>query len=154
RLMHAGNVLDRDPTIALARLKDYQRTRETEEEVRNLAADAVSRGVSRHILKHGAMMRRIAFSPDGKRLVTSNHDKRIFLWDVTSGARLKSLQLENEPVELAYSPDGAHVAVGAYDDVLLWNVATGEIQTWPGHRGRINALAFSPDAMTLASTGD
>ena len=59
------------------------------------------------------------------------------------------------PVNAAIvSPNGKWIATGCDDRVVrLWDFATGiEIAALSGHKGRIVALAFSPDGKTLASS--
>lgn len=55
----------------------------------------------------------------------------------------------------AYSPSGAHLAVGSWDDgqnVHLWDVATGKCtHVMEGHEGEVLGLAWSADGTRLAS---
>jgi WD40 repeat protein len=98
---------------------------------------------------------RVAFSPDGQWLVTSEQDKYRF-WQVGSwapGLAKPRDRLEPTPGPLAFSRDGRMLALARSAwTVQLIDAATGqEIATLsapdPQH---INALCFSPDAGHLA----
>ncbi|HXG12045.1 MAG TPA: c-type cytochrome domain-containing protein [Gemmataceae bacterium] len=55
---------------------------------------------------------------------------------------------------LAYRPDGKLLAVGGHREVLLIDVATGDVAgTLPGQAAQVTALAFSPDGRRLAVAG-
>ncbi len=55
---------------------------------------------------------------------------------------------------LAYSPDGARLAVGLKNRVELYDVATqSRIARWDGKFGQVTALAFQPDGTSLAVGG-
>src|SRR5262245_5166792 len=55
---------------------------------------------------------------------------------------------------LAYSADGALVASGAKDGlVVLWDTVSGKaVARIDGHKDMVVAVAISPDGKTLAST--
>ena len=55
---------------------------------------------------------------------------------------------------VAYSPDGARLAVATSLGIWLYDARTGaEVALLQGHRGRVSSVAFSPDGQTLASSG-
>jgi RNA polymerase sigma factor (sigma-70 family) len=96
----------------------------------------------------------VAFSPDGTMLASACfQDRRVFLWDTTTGKARHTLPGHDRPHVVQFSPDGRLLAVGGHDCLIhLWDVATGrEREPFRGHVGEIYALAFSPDGSKLAS---
>jgi RNA polymerase sigma factor (sigma-70 family) len=104
-----------------------------------------------------AMVLSLAYSPDGKRLVTAGGRKsgQLRIWDVTTGESLVTVGPVPPTRAVAYSPDGRTLATGQLDGVIvLRDAATGqERATLKGHTGGVNGLAFSPDGRSLASAG-
>jgi eukaryotic-like serine/threonine-protein kinase len=107
---------------------------------------------------HGA-----AFSPDTLHLAFSCLDEResIKVWDLPAG-RLKQTLWTTKRSEsfgvlaMAYSPDGAVLAVGSYSgEIRLWSTRTGTLfdPVLRGHIVAVNGLCFSGDGRTLASSG-
>jgi hypothetical protein len=66
----------------------------------------------------------LAFSPDGRILVSSRRDGMVYLWEVASGKNLGQLRGHLGEVQaLAFSADGRVLASGSADtSVLLWDV--------------------------------
>ena len=55
---------------------------------------------------------------------------------------------------LAFSPDGRTLASGGFQELLLWNTATGVLKAMlTGHTSNVKNVVFSPDGQTLASSG-
>ena len=55
---------------------------------------------------------------------------------------------------VAFSPDGKTLAIGSYDVLKFWNVASKKIETdLPLEIGSLRALAYSPDGRLLAVGG-
>jgi eukaryotic-like serine/threonine-protein kinase len=100
----------------------------------------------------------VAFTPDGKRVVSADKDGSIQLWDATTGQQLGTLKgHEGHVLGLAVGPDGSLVASGGFDkSVRLWDSESGEvIRTMTGHAGPIGGLAFNSTGDRIASaSGD
>jgi len=102
-------------------------------------------------------MYKAAFTADHERLVVLAYEKesrtREFrIYDVGEN-KLEEIAVIPDPNgRLAWSPDATRLAVADGSQVHLWsieeNTVTGRLRT-----GRVYAIAFSPDASTIATTG-
>jgi WD40 repeat protein len=96
----------------------------------------------------------IAYSPDGRRLVTACGDSAVQVYDLATRRRIHRLEGHVGPVlEAEVSPDGRIIASASDDTTIkLWDMATGrEIRTLRGHRREVGVVAFSHDGARLAS---
>jgi WD40 repeat protein/tRNA A-37 threonylcarbamoyl transferase component Bud32 len=71
----------------------------------------------------------VAFSPDGRRLISAGADPLMKLWEPTTGQEILTLDPRHVDCinDVAFSPDGTRLASASCDGtVILWNGATPE----------------------------
>jgi len=75
---------------------------------------------------HADGVRSVAWSPDGRTLLTGSRDRTAALWDAATGERIRVLEGHDGGVtSVAFSPDGKRVLSGSQDKtVALWDAAT------------------------------
>jgi WD40 repeat protein len=103
---------------------------------------------------HTAWVSSLAFSPDGKRIVTGSLDNTAKVWDTLTGQVKLTLQGHTGPLtSVAFSPDGTRVVSGSADGtVRLWDTETGVLKlTLKGHTAPVNGVGFSPDGTRIVS---
>jgi WD40 repeat protein/tRNA A-37 threonylcarbamoyl transferase component Bud32 len=96
----------------------------------------------------------LAFSADGKRIVSASYDRTVKVWDAQTGEEQLSLRGHTDMIaSVAISADGARIASGGFGGaVKVWDAKTGQEKlTLKGHLGVINGLAFSADSTRLVS---
>jgi WD40 repeat protein len=99
----------------------------------------------------------VAWSPDGTRIASGEHDSTIQVWDTRTGKRLLTYQgHSNQVLALAWSPDGTRIASGSFDNtVQVWDAKTGKrLLTYRGHINTVFSVAWSPDSTRIASGSD
>jgi WD40 repeat protein len=106
---------------------------------------------------HTNSLLNLAFTPDGKELVSNAFDSTFIVWNL--GVPRQRALLTGHAADIrsvAVSHDGATLASASDDKAIrLWNVVSGqERSVLNEHRGKIRTVAFSPDGGLLASGGD
>ncbi len=100
------------------------------------------------------IIKSMAFSPDGTKIVWTSRKNTINVWDVQGRKEIGVLEGHSEPVfSVAFAPDGKMLASGSRDKtVALWDVATmKQSRSMAGHQDYVMSVAFSPDGKMLAS---
>jgi WD40 repeat protein len=103
-------------------------------------------------LQHQGPVVAVAFSPDGRIVLTGSGDRNARLWNVDTG-KLRGYPLKHDgPVSVAaFSPNGLTVITGGWDRVArLWTTETGLPISQPlRHDGSLRSLAIGPDGRTV-----
>ena len=97
---------------------------------------------------HIGGLQSVAFSPNGKQVLTGGDDKTARVWDLASGKEMITVRGHTAQVtSVAFSPDGKRVLTGSWDKTArLSDAATGrEIRVFQGHTGGVTSVAYSPD---------
>lgn len=109
---------------------------------------------ARRVGKHDAGAWCVAFTPDGRHILTGGGDKLLRLWDVTTDKEVRRFQGHAHTVLCAaFAPDGRRVVSGGMDNTIrVWDADAGrELLRLDGHADAVNAVAFSPDGGRVVS---
>ncbi|MFE1206255.1 trypsin-like peptidase domain-containing protein [Streptomyces sp. NPDC058762] len=141
-----------DPALAARLALAAQHVSATPQTRARLLA-AVSSPLRATLTGHTAEVASVAFSPDGKTLVTAGHDGTARLWDVPGRRQVASLDTGSTQVHnAAFSPDGTTL-VTSHDrwKARVWDVRTRkQTAVLPGSGG---PAVFSPDGATIVTGG-
>ena len=112
----------------------------------------------RSMTGHSKAISQVAFSRDGKMLMSSGFDGVIRIWETSTGKELKALRGHKARVEsCGFTPDGKRVvSCGDQDDqtVRLWDVETGtQILESAEVKGGLTSLAVLPDGRGCLTSG-
>jgi WD40 repeat protein/predicted Ser/Thr protein kinase len=105
---------------------------------------------------NGDVVKTLAFSPNGSRLVSARQD-RLQVWEVATGRRVKEIQVPAPNIlALEFHPDGATLAaLDASGGATVVDTTTGAVvaRLRLGATHDTRALAYSPDGRWLAGSG-
>ncbi|MHC6201585.1 WD40 repeat domain-containing protein [Breznakiellaceae bacterium SP9] len=97
-----------------------------------------------------------SISANGRQLVSASDDGTVRVWDIATGAVLKTLSGQAAAIICAaFSPDGRYVASGANNRTIrIWDLSDGSnaYQILTGHGNDIVSLSYSRDGKQLLSS--
>ncbi|MDF1590405.1 MAG: caspase family protein [Desulfobacterales bacterium] len=104
----------------------------------------------------------VAFSPDGKYVLSGGSGGKMDLWNISSGKAIRTVEASGGFMDprvnaVSFSSDGKHVLSGGSDNtVRLWNANNlTQLKKFVGHDSfvGISSVAFSPDGKYALSAG-
>lgn len=97
----------------------------------------------------------LAFSPDGKRIVSGSLDDAVRLWDTDTRQPIGQPMTGHTGwvTSVAFSPDGKRVASASLDSTIrLWDADTRQLIGQPiNDQSAVSSVAFSPDGKWIVS---
>ncbi|MEZ5045250.1 MAG: caspase family protein [Saprospiraceae bacterium] len=92
----------------------------------------------------------VAFSRNGKHILTSYEDGSALMWN-SHGRWVQHFKGGETPLwALAFSPDANTIATGGQDGIVrLWNKHGEQWQSLDGYRNFISSASFSPDGHSI-----
>ncbi len=103
---------------------------------------------------HSAEVVTIAYSNNGKYILSAGMDEKIILWDAYSGGQIRTFHSQDGPaVTLAFSPkDNRFLSASINGTLFLWDLLEKKpVKTFKGSGMPLLAAMFSPDGRFIAA---
>jgi len=104
---------------------------------------------------HGGMVRSVAISPDGRKLLSGSFDYSAMVWDFEEQGEVAVLDAHAGPVnKVLFVSDDQALSAGDDGVVKLWSLAPGArkpLRSFSGHKHKVMALARPPGGGLVAS---
>jgi eukaryotic-like serine/threonine-protein kinase len=97
----------------------------------------------------------VAFTPNGKQLISAGEDAAAIVWDTTTGKPVRAFGNHDVPTKaVAVTHGGARVALAVDGKIELWSIETGTL--WKAlvpPAGAVEAIAISPTSGAIVGVG-
>lgn len=112
-------------------------------------------GEIRRFEGHTESVLSVAFTPDGRQLLSCGAEPSVRLWDVRSGKQVQ-INRDRRRLRVRVSPDGKRALFACSDGSLeLWDLNDWRLlHTLKGHEGPATDVAFSADGLQALSCGE
>ena len=119
--------------------------------------DADTGSEIRRLSGHQSSITAVAFSPDGRALLSAGLDHKVCFWNLATGALITTINLDERWAASAiFAPDGRTVFAGLNNGAIaLCSLETGGLLgEIPAHDGIVRGLAVTRGGAELVSSGD
>ena len=97
-------------------------------------------------------VRAVGFFDLGTKLVIAG-DKTVEVWDSSGQRRFRSVTLPNRVREIVIARNTGQLVVAARDEVLVFELETGELQTRREFPWSVTSLSISPNGQVVCASG-
>jgi WD40 repeat protein len=101
---------------------------------------------------HTAAINRVAFAPDGRRILSCGQDQMARVWDLAEARVLLAVDMKRGSGDCAFSPDGALIATTG-GGIRLWNAIDGRLLAVFEEYVRYHANVARPDSIQFTADG-
>lgn len=119
--------------------------------------DVQSGQVLAELAGHSGLITELAWSPDGRWLVSTSNDDSSLLWNALTGTLQTVLESydDNYRNDAIWSPDGSVVVTAGEDGIIrVFDGQSGNLMWSLDHTDWVNMIEWSPDGTRLLSAGD
>ncbi|MGD1154056.1 MAG: caspase family protein [Syntrophales bacterium] len=99
----------------------------------------------------------VAFSPDGKYVLSGGIDGTATLWDISSGSLVRKFiapkDAPDEGLKVAFSSDGLYGIAGGGNGLKIWDLSTGRETRTIGAPRRVRFMAVASDNRSVLTGG-
>jgi THO complex subunit 3 len=97
---------------------------------------------------HTDSVDQLCWHPNSSDLLGSaSGDKTVRLWDARTAKAVDTINTRGENINIAWSPNGLHIAVGNKEDLITFiDARTMKIILEQPFKFEVNEIAFSPDS--------
>jgi WD40 repeat protein len=109
-----------------------------------------------HLWPHDNEVEHVAFSPDGRRIVTACRDHTARVWDAVTGEAVTPPLRHGDIVWRArFSPDGRRIITASRDRTArVWDASSGQAVSPPlAHGAPLEDASFSSDGLWVVTAG-
>jgi WD40 repeat protein len=77
------------------------------------------------VFDHSCFVNALAFSQDGKLLITGDNQEKLHIWDIHRGECVREATMEDKPKNIHTTSNGLMVIQGYWDELFVWDIETG-----------------------------
>jgi WD40 repeat protein/DNA-binding SARP family transcriptional activator len=96
---------------------------------------------------HSGVIRHLAASPDGRRVLSGGGDGEVLMWDLTKGEMQARFAVHADAIEaIAFAPDGnTAISVSIDGTIILWDLTNAALlNRFEGHRTAVLDVTYTP----------